>query len=296
MPSQKNILISGAVAFDTIFSVTSDFRDQMRVKDGAVDHFNAMYIAGDKQEYHGGTGGNISFWLGRSGASHHLFSAWGQDFEQKGYAAKLREMGAEIRGTVRDYTAHAYMISDPHHQQLQIWQSNAYAANEEHFLTDFYSPQELAAFDLALFCTGTARSILAQMETLRAHNPEVFIIFDPGQQTPLFSREQMQACVALADATVANHIEWSYIPADIFDAAHIRICTRGAQGVDIRGGGIALDLPAQSVTSVVETTGAGDAFRGGLLSGLARGMNWEDAAKLGTAAGAHCVQLPSGQI
>ena len=41
---------------------------------------------------------------------------------------------------------------------------------------------------------------------------------------------------------------------------------------------------------VKDTTGAGDAFVGGFLAGLYRGMNWQEAAKLANAVGALSVQ------
>lgn len=48
-------------------------------------------------------------------------------------------------------------------------------------------------------------------------------------------------------------------------------------------------LPACGVRNVVDTTGAGDAFVAGFLSGLARGWDVESAARLGNAAGALAV-------
>lgn len=42
--------------------------------------------------------------------------------------------------------------------------------------------------------------------------------------------------------------------------------------------------------AVVDATGAGDAFLGGLLAGLHQGLGWEDAARLGNACGAACVE------
>ncbi|MCZ6465508.1 MAG: PfkB family carbohydrate kinase [Proteobacteria bacterium] len=55
------------------------------------------------------------------------------------------------------------------------------------------------------------------------------------------------------------------------------ICAEGFEGV----------VPARSVR-VVDTTGAGDAFLGGLLAGLEHGLDWEDAAQLANACGAAC--------
>ncbi|MCH2172574.1 carbohydrate kinase family protein [Myxococcota bacterium] len=48
-------------------------------------------------------------------------------------------------------------------------------------------------------------------------------------------------------------------------------------------------VTGRSVT-VVDTTGAGDAFLGGLLVGRGQGLGWEDAARLANACGAACAQ------
>lgn len=51
-----------------------------------------------------------------------------------------------------------------------------------------------------------------------------------------------------------------------------------------------LEIPAAPPPgAVVDTTGAGDCFLGGLLTGLLRGMSAADAGRLGCAAGACCV-------
>jgi arabinose-5-phosphate isomerase len=45
-----------------------------------------------------------------------------------------------------------------------------------------------------------------------------------------------------------------------------------------------------AVAHVVDTTGAGDAFLGGVLVGLAAGLGWQDTLRLGNACGAACVE------
>jgi D-arabinose 5-phosphate isomerase GutQ len=68
------------------------------------------------------------------------------------------------------------------------------------------------------------------------------------------------------------------------------IVTDGAAGCAIATAREALRLPAYAVATVVDTTGAGDAFLGGVLVGLAAGLGWGDIARLGNACGAACVE------
>jgi len=67
------------------------------------------------------------------------------------------------------------------------------------------------------------------------------------------------------------------------------VLTDGADGCAISTEDFEGCVPAY-VAKVVDTTGAGDAFLGGLVAGLARGLDWENAARLANAAGAACVE------
>lgn len=65
--------------------------------------------------------------------------------------------------------------------------------------------------------------------------------------------------------------------------------TDGAQGSVLWDGTALHLLPSQPI-AVVDTTGAGDAFLGGLIAGLALGLDPPDAARLGNACGAACCE------
>jgi arabinose-5-phosphate isomerase len=67
------------------------------------------------------------------------------------------------------------------------------------------------------------------------------------------------------------------------------VVTDGAVGCAVSADEFEGVVPAPRVT-VVDATGAGDAFLGGLLAGLHQGLGWEDAARLGNACGAACVE------
>jgi sugar/nucleoside kinase (ribokinase family) len=72
----------------------------------------------------------------------------------------------------------------------------------------------------------------------------------------------------------------------------------GCQAVVVTDGAVGCAVAADTFEGAiaaphvhaVDATGAGDAFLGGLLAGLHQGLGWEDAAKLGNAAGAACVE------
>jgi ribokinase len=75
------------------------------------------------------------------------------------------------------------------------------------------------------------------------------------------------------------------------------VVTDGEAGCAISAAGVALRVPACPAREVIDTTGAGDAFLGGLLVALERGLDWRDAGKLANACGTACVEklgLPDG--
>ena len=67
------------------------------------------------------------------------------------------------------------------------------------------------------------------------------------------------------------------------------LITLGARGVYLNAGGVSEILPAYRVNAV-DTTGAGDAFNGGLIAALAEGKSLHDAALFANALAALSVQ------
>jgi adenosine kinase len=64
------------------------------------------------------------------------------------------------------------------------------------------------------------------------------------------------------------------------------ICTMGAKGSVIISGGQRHEIPSVEAQAVVDPTGCGDAYRAGLLYGIAHGWDWLSTGKLGSLMGA----------
>ncbi len=68
------------------------------------------------------------------------------------------------------------------------------------------------------------------------------------------------------------------------------VMTLGSRGSRIYQAGRTIDIPVVQAAKVVDPTGAGDAFVGGLLSGLCLGAPIETAARIGAVASAYVVE------
>ena len=63
------------------------------------------------------------------------------------------------------------------------------------------------------------------------------------------------------------------------------IVTKGAQGADIYTQNKCIAIPPVPAAAVIDPTGCGDAFRGGLLFGLENGFDWETTGRLASLMG-----------
>lgn len=77
------------------------------------------------------------------------------------------------------------------------------------------------------------------------------------------------------------------------------VVTDGARGCALSTASFSGRVPALPVGLVLDTTGAGDAFLGGLLAARIQGLEWDQAARVANACGAACVEhigaVPQGE-
>ncbi len=82
---------------------------------------------------------------------------------------------------------------------------------------------------------------------------------------------------------------------EIADGLEALIVTRGAQGSQIHAGRKVLAIPPAPAAAVVDPTGCGDAYRAGLLYGIAHGLGWETAGRLASVMGAIKIEQHGAQ-
>jgi adenosine kinase len=135
-------------------------------------------------------------------------------------------------------------------------------------------------------------------EAMHAHAREMAaaqlpFILDPGQNTVLFSGDELLELVALAPVLVCNDYEAELISSktgltlmQLAQRVPTLIVTRGAEGSLLHQHGQVQPVAPVLASAVKDPTGCGDAYRAGLLLALARGLPLLHGARLGSVLGA----------
>jgi adenosine kinase len=119
---------------------------------------------------------------------------------------------------------------------------------------------------------------------------------------PMFSGEELLEFVRMARYVTVNDYEGRLlqerigIPIEqLAKSVSALVVTLGARGAHIYAGGRKLEVPSVSPQETVDPTGCGDAFRAGLLYGIATGLDWELSGRLASLLGAIKIARRGGQ-
>ncbi len=300
------ILVSGSVSYDNIFSLTTPIAKQIVLRAGVVGRQNMMFSGNQKEVYFGGTGGNIAYGLSILGASPILVSGAGKDFGE--YAKRLKSLGVKNSVFIdRDgYTAMFYGMTDPNKEQIGIFQPNSYhSIIKNKSLSTLLGKKNIKDFSIAIFSPGNANSILKNIvEFRKLGRKDAFVILDPGQMVKIdFTKKILMDAVSLSDMLILNEQEAHFIKHE-FSITHENLfekglkyflVTYGNKGSVLYSKNEKIEISANLAKKVVDPTGAGDAYRAGLIYEIARGGTIKDAMKKGSILGARCVASPGCQ-
>jgi adenosine kinase len=134
------------------------------------------------------------------------------------------------------------------------------------------------------------------------HRAGVPFVFDPGQGLPMFSGPELLRMIGMADYLTVNDYESQMLQEKTGHAldtlaklVKAMVVTLGAQGSVIHADGRRHEIPCASPENVVDPTGCGDAYRAGLLYGIAGGMDWGRTGRLASLMGALKIAHRGGQ-
>lgn len=283
------VYITGSLAFDRIMSFPDKFSNH--ILPDKIHILNVCFLVDGLDERFGGTGGNIAYSLALLGEKPVLLSQVGKDFAA--YDERLQHVGISIEGirTVEtEFTAGAYITTDQSDNQITGFNPGAMKYPSQYDMTRI-DPSEA----LGIISPGNLNDMMDHPKYYRENN--IPFIFDPGQQIPAFSGEQLADAFDGAEILITNDYELEMIlnatgmtKDEVVDKVAYLITTLGEHGSVVNCKGEVTNVAPASVADVVDPTGAGDAFRSGLLKGLSMGKTVVDSCKLGSVAAAYAVE------
>jgi adenosine kinase len=127
-------------------------------------------------------------------------------------------------------------------------------------------------------------------------------IFDPGQQCARMAGDELRAGLTGATIVIVNDYELELLRQktalnehDILKLAKALIITRGEHGSTVATDDSWVDVPAVTPHRIADPTGVGDAYRGGLMKGIALDLPYEICARLGSVAATYALEHLGGQ-
>ncbi len=279
-----SILVTGSIAYDTIMVFPDRFRNHLLADQLHI--LNVCFLTPEMRREFGGTAGNIGYNLKLLGEEPLVMATVGEDIQP--YLERFEELGIPTRLFTRvpgQFTAQAFITTDLDDNQITAFHPGAMNHSHANHVT-----RELRA-RLAIIAPDGKDGMLQHARECAA--AAVPFLFDPGQGLPMFSREEIGEFLRLADYVAVNDYEGKLLeektgrPLEAM-AREVKalVCTLGARGSLILASGKRYEVPCVAADAVVDPTGCGDAYRAGLLYGIARGWDWASTGKLGAVMGA----------
>ena len=192
-------------------------------------------------------------------------------------------------------TAGAYITTDLSDNQITGFNPEAM----QH-LSDYRFEGVDAAAAYAIVAPGGFEDMLVYTRAYKAMG--LPYIFDPGQSFPAWEGGQLREMVAGALALIVNDYELEMfgqktglMDQELLELAPTLIVTRGEEGSYLLTAAGRCPVPAVRPSQVKDPTGAGDAYRAGLLKGLVLGLSWEESTRLGAVLASFCVEQQGTQ-
>jgi adenosine kinase len=288
------IFVSGSLAYDRIMDFPGRFVDHILPE--KIHILNVCFMVNGLTERFGGTAGNIAYNLALLEEKPVILATGGRDFgPYRDWLAGLDLPLTGIRMIDEEFTAGAYITTDLADNQITGFNPGAMKHQSE-YRFDGANPKD----SLAIIAPGNLPDMLAYSR----HYKEIGLpyIFDPGQSIPAWGAEELREMATGALAIIVNDYEMEMFhqktglgEGELQNLAQALIITKGEEGSELIVPEGREVIPPAKPLRVQDPTGAGDAYRAGLIKGLTLNLPWATAALLGSTLASFAVEQAGTQ-
>jgi adenosine kinase len=286
-------LICGSVAYDNIMVFNDHFKNH--ILPDQIHILNVAFLVPEMRREFGGCAGNIAYNFNLLGGTPLIMATVGDDATP--YIERLdlfdlpRDHVRQVSGT---FTAQAFITTDLDDNQITAFHPGAMSFSHLNKVADAKDVK------IGIVAPDGREGMVQHAQEFAA--ADIPFVFDPGQGMPMFSGDELLDFLRLADYACFNDYE-ARLLCDRTNrtletlAREVRalIVTRGGSGSEIYENGRKHDIPCAPTEAIVDPTGCGDAYRSGLLYGIASGYDWPTTGRLASLMGALKIAHKGGQ-
>jgi len=276
------LVVTGSIAFDYLMSFPGKFTEHFLPEH--MSRVSLSFLVDTMDKRRGGCAPNIAYTLALLGERPLLMATAGEDFGE--YRHWLEAAGIDTaltRQIAGKFCASFFCSTDVANNQIASFYTGAMADAGQ------LSFRDVRDCGLAIIAPNDPGAMVQYAEECRTIG--IPFIFDPGQQCARMSGDDLRDGVTGAAIVIVNDYELELLRQktglsehDILTLARALIITRGEHGSSVvtRDGWV--DVAAVTPHRIVDPTGVGDAFRGGLMKGIALDLPYEVCARMGSVA------------
>jgi len=289
-----HIFVSGSLAYDRIMDFPGRFADHILPE--KIHILNVCFMVNGLIERFGGTAGNIAYNLALLGEKPVILATGGKDFgPYEDWLIQLELPLGGIRPIHQEFTAGAYITTDLGDNQITGFNPGAMKYPSE-FRFDGIDSRDT----LAIIAPGNLEDMLVYSRAYKAAGTPY--IFDPGQSIPAWEGADLLEMATGALALIVNDYELEMFrnktgldEAGILKLTTTLVTTKGDMGSALLTDQGEEAIPVVPASRVADPTGAGDAYRAGLMKGLILGLPWPQAARMGAVLASFSVEQQGTQ-
>ncbi len=289
-----NIVVTGSFAFDYIMSFPGRFTDH--ILPDKLDSISLSFLVDDMRKVYGGCGPNIAYSLALLGERPRLMATAGQDAGE--YRDWLQEHGVDVsllRICDDCFTASFFVNTDLDQNQIATFYAGAMARAHELSMYDIADRP-----DIVIISPNDPQAMRKYARECREIG--IDYIYDPSQQVARVGGDELAEGLTGARVLILNEYEYSILQKktelneeQLLERAATIVVTLAEQGSRIVTRDKVYQVPTAKPDAVLEPTGVGDAYRAGLIKGLAYGYPWPVTGRIAALAAAYVIEHPGPQ-
>ena len=283
------VVATGSVAFDYILTFKGRFADHILPDKKHI--LNLSFLVDTFEKRRGGVAGNYAYNLWLLGYPSAVLATAGEDGEE--YRHWLSARGIDVRGLrvlPNEHTATGFTTTDLDDNQLTGYYGGAMGKAAQLGLDDTVPDPE------AVIIGPNAPEAMARL-VKECRQRRLRWVYDPAHQLPHSSAETLIDGADGAWILIGNDYELQLIQdrtgkdlPGLLDLSQMVVTTLGRDGSRIQTRESVYEIPPAPPVQLVDPTGAGDAYRSGLVAGLLRGLSVEEAGRVAALVATCCIE------